>query len=62
MHNIRIPPSRPKCDKKTIRVGTDMIDKNKLMYICTVTFPTPFIKYSLSSTYKCNFLGADNKQ
>lgn len=45
MHNIRIPPSRPKCDKKTIRVGTDMIDKNKLMYICTVTFPTPFIKY-----------------
>ena len=32
-------------------------DKKFNLYICNDSSP-----YNLSSTYKCNFLGADNKQ
>ena len=33
-----------------------------LRYGIYVAFASDFVFFDLSSTYKCNFLGADNKQ
>ena len=42
--------------------GVYVSNENEKELVCEVLNTTPGSIYSLSSTYKCNFLGADNKQ
>ena len=42
------------------RIMAQIYISTNFFYLFTIR--NLFFKYSLSSTYKCNFLGADNKQ
>ena len=48
--------------KKAIDANSPVEAREGAKRIAVAKNQSCFIKYFLSSTYKCNFLGADNKQ